>query len=520
MIRLVNSGRRFRPFDAVSKKAKRLILILLGAALAGVVALLVVAYFLEEKLGREEWERVRAEMEARGETFDFAKLAPPKVPDDENFAMTPLLRPLLDYEFNPETHSKTWRDSAGKERAKAIRLDAEFQMILRLKSWQEGEFVSLEEWAAWFRQSNAYEVPPGAPAAEAVLGALRKFDPEIDEISRAAQRPFGRFPVHYHEGPYAVLGHLSVLTNVSKIIVLRASARLKAGDAAGALEDVLTLFRIQWLMREQITVLDHLVTISLFDYSMQPVWEAWSKRLWSDEQWDKVEGALSQLDFLAGYQRAMRAEAAFAGLLYGSVYRNPKAFREISALDGGKLDPGAATPLLFLRGTLYRNQAYQTRMMYDRLLPSVDPSSHRVFVEKIEAFDAEITNQRSRPRPERIFALISLPVFSSVQARSAQGAALCDLARVAVALERCRLAAGTYPATLDALAPRFLDAVPHDVITGELLKYQPAAETFQLYSVGWNTTDDGGELGWRKNAKGIDRKLGDWIWPARRVEPD
>ena len=40
-----------------------------------------------------------------------------------------------------------------------------------------------------------------------------------------------------------------------------------------------------------------------------------------------------------------------------------------------------------------------------------------------------------------------------------------DLARVACALERYRLAHGSYPETLDALAPQFIEKLPHDLST-------------------------------------------------------
>ncbi len=47
-----------------------------------------------------------------------------------------------------------------------------------------------------------------------------------------------------------------------------------------------------------------------------------------------------------------------------------------------------------------------------------------------------------------------------------------DLARTAIALERYRLAHGDYPESLDALAPQFIEKVPHDVIGGGPLHYR------------------------------------------------
>jgi hypothetical protein len=68
-----------------------------------------------------------------------------------------------------------------------------------------------------------------------------------------------------------------------------------------------------------------------------------------------------------------------------------------------------------------------------------------------------------------------------------------NLARTAIALERCRLARGEFPAALEMLAPQCIDTVPQDVIGDQGLKYrQETSGRFLLYSVGWNETDEGG----------------------------
>ena len=95
------------------------------------------------------------------------------------------------------------------------------------------------------------------------------------------------------------------------------------------------------------------------------------------------------------------------------------------------------------------------------------------------------------------------------------------LSLAATALERHRLATGTYPASLDVLVPRYLDRVPSDPMTGEPLRYVRAADgTFKLYSVGLDGIDDGGTLvlpeGGRSDAtsRGPVVTAGDWIWPT------
>jgi len=97
-----------------------------------------------------------------------------------------------------------------------------------------------------------------------------------------------------------------------------------------------------------------------------------------------------------------------------------------------------------------------------------------------------------------------------------------DLARVAIALERYRLAHGDYPDSLDVLAPQFIDKVPHDLIGGQPLKYRKTANNFVLYSIGWNEKDDGGVPVFAQDISrwingSQDLENGDWVWtyPAK-----
>lgn len=65
-------------------------------------------------------------------------------------------------------------------------------------------------------------------------------------------------------------------------------------------------------------------------------------------------------------------------------------------------------------------------------------------------------------------------------------------------------ARGSYPETLAAL--------PHDLITGQPLKYRRTDDVrFLLYSVGWNEADDGGAVVLKKSGQ-PDPEKGDWPW--------
>ena len=82
---------------------------------AGLAALgmLVVLFYAEEDLrGWHAWNKFKHQWEARGEKFDAASAVPPRVPDDQNFAMSPVWVAEIKYvwQSNPEQgQGMVWR---------------------------------------------------------------------------------------------------------------------------------------------------------------------------------------------------------------------------------------------------------------------------------------------------------------------------------------------------------------------------------------------------------------------------
>ena len=135
----------------------------------------------------------------------------------------------------------------------------------------------------------------------------------------------------------------------------------------------------------------------------------------------------------------------------------------------------------------------------------LDPARQLVFPKQVETDFAAQASQAAGT-PYKFLVDMWTPNYLRACSRVAQAQTQVNQALVACALERYRLARGDYPESLDALAPQFISAVPHDVIGGQPLHYRRAAGTFILYSVGWNGTDDGG-------APGKSDADGDWVWP-------
>src|SRR5215469_275676 len=166
-----------------------------GATLVALFGL----FFAEENWrGERAWEKCRRQLEAKGVELDWSKFAPAPVPDEQNFAMTPFLAPLFDFNPRPlQPGQKLWRDTVSVERAQnfgAELLPADKPgQIPRRKL--EGQLTDLEAVLLQLkRQSNASAAFDSRTAsAAAVLDTLKDYRPVLDELQAASRHPFTRF---------------------------------------------------------------------------------------------------------------------------------------------------------------------------------------------------------------------------------------------------------------------------------------------------------------------------------------
>jgi hypothetical protein len=113
-----------------------------------------------------------------------------------------------------------------------------------------------------------------------------------------------------------------------------------------------------------------------------------------------------------------------------------------------------------------------------------------------------------RFHPYRIFTQLLLEGLAMVHTKADRSLTTSRLAITVAALERHRLATGTYPKSLDDLVPRFLVAVPLDPMDGQPLRYRLNADgSFTVYGIGPNHADDQGVF------ESNQRQDLDWVWP-------
>src|SRR5450756_1214048 len=225
--------------------------------LACLVTMVALFYAEEDWRGKRAWNNYVRACEAAGASMDWRTYIPAQIPDDQNLAMCPLFKPVLDYtKTNDPGHASTiWNDTNGT--ARVYRLDVRWP-----DGWSIGRdsdahgaarkeldatpltngWVNLAAWQNYFRTgTNLAGIPAGKTPAEDVLLGMRFMEPDMAELQgEAARRPLGRWPLHYDTDFLAgiLLPQLGDIRRINKTLKVRAAARLAAGDVAGGLADV------------------------------------------------------------------------------------------------------------------------------------------------------------------------------------------------------------------------------------------------------------------------------------------
>ena len=487
-----------------------------------VIILVIGGCVAENYRGHYVWKKYRQELEAKGERFELAALAPKPVPPDQNFAATPFFAPFLEYVIDEtdREHPYRWKDKQRYEYNRSLvgfPSDSKQKKASETGQWQLGTFTDFRLWQDYFGGNTNFpsEATAKDPASQ-VLAALRKYDGVLDELLGASVRPSCVFAIHYDEHYQALLPHLAALKEISQIVRLRALAHVEADHPIEALRDIVFGFRLTETLKSERLLISSLVRIRLAESVLQPVWEGLARRRWSEPQVAELQAALARINILEDYGPTMRMERSVS-IHFVEQLRTGQYRHLAPSTDGGEETAKDYKALQRLPGGVFRQNQFTIAWRYqERLLPLVDAEEHRVDVRGVNRAGA--VRESTRFHPYALFANLLVPPLSRVAERFARAQAGVDLALVACALERHRLAHGRYPDTLEALVPKFLPAIPPDVITGEPLKYRLTEEGhFLLYSVGWNQVDEGGTPGLTPRAKNFDPGKGDWVWRCSAV---
>jgi len=488
--------------------------------LAAFITLVALLLAEENWRGTRAWRNYKREMEAKGESFDPARLIPPKVPDNQNFAMTPYFAPIFNLppEVLRQPPKLVTNMVNGREVVEPMQIVRGTNIANQLPDpdlpphragWHFGSAADLIGWAVAFQDTNSAarrpEITDSVQAASIVLENMKPYESTLAELQSGSERPYCRYNVPYEEwdNPQvmsALLEHLSMMKGLYRLLSLHAEAEMVLGRNGQALKDINVMFRLNNGLGDEPLLISELVRFACTSIMLQSVGEGLAEHRWSDAELQVLQEHLQKTDLVASIVRALYGER--------DICTNPNFDRWNSARYGW---------YSMLRGWNRLEQRNINRAFHDMMLPRIDLAARVINPSVNHSLDLAFKKLsdgnwfRIAFIEHSIFAKMLVPL-SSVLPHAAFAQSEVDMAMLACALERYRLAQGQYPEELNALVPSFIAVLPHDIINGQPLKYRRTANgRFILYSIGWNEKDDGGVVATNKD-KHQDVLQGDWVW--------
>jgi hypothetical protein len=264
-----------------------------------------------------------------------------------------------------------------------------------------------------------------------------------------------------------------------------------------------------------ITLVDAMINVAVTGLYMDTIAKGLRSHAWQEPQWVALQKQLEQINLPALVVQSFDTEPAATTHTLETL-PTPK-LKEWFQVSDGKSSGGKISFwqnirnlkwTLIPRGWIYQNMATSARLVYQQT-EGCDAANGVIQPQKFGDLSRELN---AIALPYKFFAAEAIPNFTKAWQTTAYNQTLVNQGQIACALERYHLAHAKYPETLDALAPQFIEIIPHDLIGGQPLHYRREANgQFVLYSVGWNETDDGGKVALKKDGS-VDREQGDWVW--------
>jgi hypothetical protein len=454
--------------------------------------------------GSWDWNRVRSDLESRGENLSLPGLAPEPIPAADNFFADPL-----------------WEETA-------INPDGPVRLAGIFPPLTEDEVTQLKE---KFPALAGDLVPgPRHSVAQKIFLAAKDRALTKDEaaflleitapgstlearLAELAQRRGARYPLNYEEGPSTKMPAVEHLMRIARFLSIRARAHLALGESEKALEETLLIFRLARTLETEPFLISLLVGMSIDAMALDLVSAGLAS--WPESGVRRVEEALQKIHLTRDLARVLRGERALAGVVMEKIRRSPEtlvagalAWQEPSKKPSfGHVALGMLYNALFLSG----DQAFHYAAMQS-WIDAVEADPELLGPKVLDGPNAEINHALDLPlgRLRHVMSALALAGLQGTFQRVAYVQSRVQQARIACALRRYVLARGQLPATLAALVPDFLEKVPADIIDGRPMSYRTEKEgSYTLWSIGWDSIDGGGEDSAAKRDK---TKAPDWVW--------
>jgi len=345
-----------------------------------------------------------------------------------------------------------------------------------------------------------------------------------------------RFNLNASHGSFMLLPHLATLKNLAQTLGCRAVLELHNGNKDAASTNLLAATRLVTAYEPEAVEVSHLVRFACAAISFNITWQALQTDNWPAERLAVLQREWEPVDFFrelpetAAFTRASMADACqrereqplVSGPSLNAIIRSPRSawseikwrWQQLRYRHHGSYED-EKNLLLY-----YRDRELELR----RAVQCATWSEMRQFpgVTNVVPFKSRYSSRIQAMLNTRQMGLSFQKQGQGLLGRAAETETRRRLIITAIALERFRGRHGSYPKTLQELAPEFLKATPTDFMDGQPLRYGLTEDDhFVLYSIGLDCVDDQGKMQQRRRRGFLDDgappvgipQQTDLVWP-------
>jgi len=459
------------------------------------IAVVAACYIIEKWIGERAWKAYQKDAVAAGKKLRLEDYVPPPIPDAENYAAAPIFQTL----FSTYGQRKKTEDSLKLPELPRFGPKKTDPDSLDLTKWQQ-IFIK----ARWISKSQ------GEPSAD-VLAALERVEGPLSQIRMAALRPKCRWPINWSDGMGAKFHQIETLRAATQCFALRARALLASGRPEEALAELRQIVRIDQSLSQEPTLLPLLVRCSAWSTALDVCEQGIGTNQWKPAQLQTIAKEPGAINFLRAWKFALNSERGMGNHAFEQLAASPgRGLAGLTSGPSGK--PSTESNLIWSaipRGWIRWNQIDYNELI-DRDVADIGFDVERIGPRYCSS--EAVLKQRFSSVAGRFQYLITnmiVPVTSQVANRAFESHSRLQQTRIHCAIALYRQATGETPPSLENLVPAYLEAIPHDIMDGNPMRYRRSENgSVAVWSIGINRVDDGGARG---QTKGSRSKALDWV---------
>lgn len=466
------------------------------AAVGLAIGLLVMGYYAyQNHRSRRAWADFRAEMKQAGISLETSSLLPTPVADAMNFARSEEFQRLANNTNSPlagllaRTPSPNWAIQPWRKQQPAVL--ANFVDCIGMGKAPAGT-VS-QPYQPGYNQGSMPTTPASfdgptnnAELAPLVLDHLKPLSAELEGIAAVARRPW--FQPGTNRTALAVLGpsswEINAVARLHLLYTLRSLASLHARQPDSAARDLLTGLHLARLTGQLPNAEASLRAQLMLISSLQPLWEGLGRHPWSEAQLAEFQAQLTTLSPISDFTNAIGRVVLANIEIWKRMPELPQDQWKLPAPNGTY----SSSDWAGMPSDWWLDCCIQLYRAGEDVIAGVEENNGRKFR---DLNWASINDLPLSGDSQQLFQR-AMPYWGYEQPNHITiGQIALDQARLAIALERHRLATHRYPATLGELVPTHIARIPCDVNVGRPMLYEPLTNgSYVLRGLGQNRRND------------------------------